>query len=121
MQTNVFDGKLAAPVEFDANKEIARFTLISNEYAGKDPAGQPRYDVVSVRFTAFKGKAKAITEHLNTGDQLTVIHHLKNNNYKNSDNVDVYGYNFIVDDFTFGAKGKISRDISDEINKKLAN
>lgn len=119
MQTNVFDGKLAAPVEFDANREIARFTLISNEYVGKDPANQPRYDSIAIRFTAFKGKAKVIAEHLNTGDQLSVIHHIKNNNYKNSDNVDVYGYNFIVDDFTFGAKGKVSKEIADKVNREL--
>ena len=43
------------------------------------------------------------------GDQLIVDYRIENNNFQ-KDGEDVYGYNFVVEDFTFGAPGKEKRE-----------
>ena len=112
MQKNIFVGNLAKSVALTGNgdRTVARFTLISNEYAGKDKeTGEARERSVSVQFTAFRAKAEAIAKNAMKGDQLIVDYRIENNTYQKDDE-DVYGYNFMVEDFTFGAPGKEKRE-----------
>ena len=112
MQKNVFVGNLAKPVALTGNgdRAVARLTLISNEYAGKDKeTGEARERAVSIQFTAFRTKAEAIAKNAMKGDQLIVEYRIENNIYQ-KDGEDVYGYNFVVEDFNFGAPGKEKRE-----------
>ena len=112
MQKNVFVGNLAKAVVVSGNgdRAVARFTLISNEYAGKDnETGDACDRLVSIHFTAFRAKAEAIAKNAMKGDQLIVDYRIENNNFQ-KDGEDVYGYNFVVEDFTFGAPGKEKRE-----------
>lgn len=112
MQKNVFVGNLARPasVTGTGDRAVARFTLIANEYAGKDKeTGQARERSVAIQFTAFRAKAEAIAKNAMKGDQLIIDYRVENNDYdKNGETV--YGYNFVVEDFAFGAPGKEKRD-----------
>lgn len=108
-----FDGRVAkAPtLTRPANTSVCKFTLIRNEYAGTDEGGNARPErVVSVQFTAFGKRAEAIAQHAMEGDQLIVTASISNNNHKDSDQKDVYGFNFVVDDFDFGAPGPKKRE-----------
>ncbi|MCL2876525.1 MAG: single-stranded DNA-binding protein [Betaproteobacteria bacterium] len=107
MQSNMFIGNLAkAPVlAGNAERAVCKFVLISNEYAGKDEQGQAKERQVSLQFTAFRGKAEAIAKHTFKGDQLIVDYRIENNHYQ-KEGEDIYDYNFIVEDFSFGAPGK---------------
>lgn len=112
MQKNIFVGNLAKSVALSGagDRAVARFTLITNEYAGRDKeTGQPRERSVSIQFTAFRAKAEAIARNAMKGDQLIVDYRVENNNYT-KDGEDVYGYNFVVEDFKFGAPGKEKRE-----------
>ena len=112
MQSNVFVGNLAkAPTQTGSgDRAVVKFTLISNEYAGRDQqTGEARERSVSIQFTAFRGKGEALAKNSAKGDQLIVTYRIENNDYgKNGETV--YGYNFIVDDFQFGAPGKAKRE-----------
>jgi len=112
MQNAVFVGNLAKAPQLTGagEKAVTKFTLISNEYAGKNEAGEPMERSVSIQFTAFRGKAEAISKHAMKGDQIVVTYRIENNNYTSKDGEDVYGYNFVVSDFTFGAPGKEKRE-----------
>ena len=112
MQKNVFVGNLAklASITGAGDRAVARFTLISNEYAGKDKeTGEVRERSVAIQFTAFRSKAEAIAKNVLKGDQLIVEYRVENNEYE-KDGEAVYGYNFILEDFAFGAPGKAKRD-----------
>lgn len=112
MQSNVFVGNLAkaAAVTGTGERAVCRFTLISNEYAGRDKeTGESRERGVSIQFTAFRQNDEAIAKHAMRGDQLIVNYRVENNNYE-KDGEDVYGYNFVVEDFSFGAPGKEKRE-----------
>ncbi len=112
MQKNVFVGNLARPatVTGAGDRAVARFTLIANEYAGKDKdTGQARERAVAIQFTAFRQKAEAIAKNALKGDQLIVDYRVENNDYE-KDGETIYGYNFIIEDFSFGAPGKEKRD-----------
>lgn len=111
MQLNMFTGNLASAPVLTGSGEGAfcKFTLISNEYAGKDGDGAARERAVSIQFTAFRGKGETIARNALKGDQLIVTYRIENNNYQKAGE-DVYGYNFVIDDFTFGAPGKAKRE-----------
>jgi len=112
MQKNVFVGNLAKTPTITGTGEraVARFTLIANEYAGKDhETGEVRERSVSIQFTAFRSKAEAIAKNAMKGDQLIVEFRIENNNYEKGGEV-AYGFNFIVEDFQFGAPGKEKRE-----------
>lgn len=105
---NQFVGRLAAdPV---LNIETAKFTLIRNEYAGKDEQGNATERVLSVQFVAFGSAAKGIA-YAKKGDQLFVSYTLENNNYTDGQGVDRYGYNFKVQSFEFGAKAQSNQAV----------
>jgi single-strand DNA-binding protein len=108
MSTNSlhFNGHLASDPVLNGKGDHARckVLLIANEYAGKDKEARK----VAILFTAFRGKAEAIGAHMKKGDQLIVRARIENNNYTH-DGVDRYDYNFIIEDFDFGAPGAETR------------
>lgn len=107
-----FTGRIAkAPVlTGNGDRAVCKFTLIRNEYAGKDQAGERKEDkVISIQFTAFRGKAEAIAKHAFKGDQLIVSARIENNNWTDGEDQKHYDYGFIIDDFEFGAPGEEKR------------
>ncbi|CAH0356000.1 single-stranded DNA-binding protein [Aquabacterium sp. CECT 9606] len=108
-----FTGRVAkAPIFRDGGKTpVCYFTLIRNEYAGKDSnTGDARERQVSIPFTAFDAKAKSIADHVCVGDQLIVEYRLDNNNRDLGNDQVEYGFSFIIDEFEFGAPGAIKRE-----------
>jgi len=106
-----FDGRLtkAPAVSGSGERAYSKFTLIRNEYAGKDDtSGSPLERDVAIQFTAFRNKAEAIAKHCRKGDQLIVTARLENNNYEKDGEMQ-YGLSFIVEDFSFGAPGETKR------------
>lgn len=112
-----FSGRVAAAPSLEHHSvEVCRFTLIRNEYAGKDDAGDARERVVRMQFVAFGSKAKAIAENIAKGDQMEVEYRVENNDYT-KDGEDIYSFNFVVIDFEFGAPGPITRERLSQIAK----
>lgn len=112
MQNNTFTGRVAkAPsITGSDTRAVCRFTLMENEYAGKDKeSGEARERTVALPFTAFGPRAQAIAKNALKGDQLIVSYRVENNVYE-KDGETVYGYNFVVEDFSFGAPGKEKRE-----------
>ena len=108
MQSNNFSGYVAkAPVTSNHGEVlVTKFTVIANEYAGFDSVSQEKKErKVAIEFTAFGGKAEALSNLLK-GDQIFLSYRIENNVYS-ANGVDVYGFNFIVLDFEFGAPGKL--------------
>lgn len=112
MQSNIFTGRLAkAPTLTGSdNRAVCRFTLMENEYAGKDKeTGDARERTVALPLTAFGSRAQAVAKNALKGDQLIVEYRVENNQY-DKDGETVYGFNFVVEDFSFGAPGKEKRE-----------
>lgn len=108
-----FIGRIAAaPARTQhGDTTVCKFTVISNDYAGKNDKGESMTEATSIQFTAFNKKAEAIADNFLKGDQIILMGaRLQNNVYKDAKGNDVYGYNFIVDDFEFGAPGPEKRD-----------
>lgn len=106
-----FTGRLAKAVTLQGQGEraVAKFTLIRNQYAGKDEGtGESLERTVAIQFTAFRAKAEAIAKNFLKGDQMVVVSRVENNNFT-KDGVDHYDFNFVVDDFDFGAPGAEKR------------
>jgi single-strand DNA-binding protein len=107
-----FEGRLAkAPaVSGSGDKAYTKFTLIRNEYAGRDDgSGEPLEREVAIQFTAFRKKAETIAKHCRKGDQLIVSARVENNNYEKDGEVH-YSLAFIIEDFVFGAPGEVKRN-----------
>ena len=115
MNINIFSGRLAHAIELKkhADTDVVKFTLIHNEYAGKDNAGASKERKVAVQFTAFGKRATALSSHANIGDQLFVNYRIENNNFEKEGET-IYGYNFILEEFEFGAPGAVSRSMQDK-------
>lgn len=112
MQHSSFLGNAVSAFEIRGagDSAVGNITLISNEYAGKDPVtNETKERSVSVQFTAFGKVAERLQKLVMKGDQLTVIYRIQNNNYE-KDGVNHYGYNFIISDFELGAPGKAKRE-----------
>lgn len=112
MQANTFVGKLAkaAAISGSGTKAVTRFTLLSNEYAGKDSDTQEsRERVVSIQFTAFGAKGETIARTCFKGDQLVISYRVENNNYEKAGE-QIYSYNFVVEGFEYGAPGREKRE-----------
>jgi len=108
----IFDGRVAqAPTLTHPNgNPICKFTLIRNEFAGTDDSGHVREErVVNIQFTAFGPRGEAIAKNVMEGDQLIITARIANNNYTKEDGQEVYGFNFLVDNFDFGAPGSRKR------------
>ena len=106
-----FNGRLAKAVTLSGqgDRAVAKFTLIRNQYAGKDEDGDAVEKTVAVQFTAFRAKGEAIAKNFLKGDQMCVVARVENNNYIDKDNIEHYDFNFVVDDFDFGAPGAEKR------------
>lgn len=106
-----FVGRIASAPEMRKSGDVAitKFTLIRDEYAGKDAQNQAKKRQVTIQFTAFRGMAESIVNHGMVGDQLIVTARIENNNYKDSGGNDQYGFNFIVEGFEWGAPDKAKR------------
>lgn len=110
MQQNLFVGRVAAAptISGTGDSAVCKFTLMDNAYAGKDDGGQAKEKTIALQFTAFRSRAEAIAKNVMKGDQLIVSYSIENNNYTKAGE-DVYGYNFIVHEFSFGAPGAEKR------------
>ncbi|PRX26124.1 single-strand DNA-binding protein [Paraburkholderia sp. BL18I3N2] len=107
-----FTGRVAAtPVLSNhGDSKVAKFTLISNEYAGRDESsGEAKERQLRIQFTAFGSRGEVIARNVLKGDQLIVEAKLSNNDYLDGQGVERYGYNFTVDNFEFGAPGELRR------------
>ena len=106
-----FTGRMAKAVTLSGkgDRAVAKFTLIRNQYAGKDEGGEALEKPVAVQFTAFRKKGEAISKNFFKGDQMVVVARVENNNYTDKDGVDQYDFSFVVDDFDFGAPGEEKR------------
>lgn len=112
MNSYHFDGRVARAIALTGtgDRAVARFTLIRNDYAGKDEnTGESRERAVAIQFTAFRGKAEAIAKNFMKGDQMIVTAHVVNNDYSDEEG-EHYKLDFIVDDFSFGAPGEAKRE-----------
>lgn len=116
MNVNIFVGRVAKAVTLTGNgdKAVAKFTLMDNEYAGKDGGGETKERVVAIPFTAFSRRAEAIAKNVHVGDQLIVQYRVANNNYTDKDQKEHYGFEFIVEDFKFGAPGAAKRELLED-------
>jgi single-strand DNA-binding protein len=109
MNFSVFMGRFAADPSRGNN--VTNFTLIRNEYAGKDKTtGEAKEELVALRFSAFAGIGETIAEHCRQGDMITVRFSIRNNNYTDNKGIARYEHNFTVDEFEFVMKGPNSKN-----------
>lgn len=114
-----FTGRVAAaPVMTRPSGDpITKFTLIRNESRGSDDNGDKRDErVVDIQFTAFGGRGEAIAKHVMEGDQLIIEARIENNKFTKENGTEVFGFNFVVENFEFGAPGKKKRAVLDAQN-----
>ena len=106
-----FTGRLAAaPERREGNSgSVVKLTLMRNEYAGKDAGGNTRERVVALPITAFGRQGDAIYNHCRKGCQLGVEVRVENNRYTDGNGNERFDYNFIVEEFEFGAPGEAKR------------
>ena len=105
-------GNLAKNPELTAKADVmyTRFCLVGNDYAGKDDEGKPRDAVTSLWFVAFGSLGEAIARNARKGDQLILQAQIRANNWTDKDGERQYDHSFIVQNFRFGAPGKIKRE-----------
>lgn len=111
-QSNTFVGNVASTPEVTGkdDKLVCKFTLISNEYIGKDPdTNERKTRDVSIRFVGFGKVAARLEKTLMIGDQVIVDYKISNNNYEH-EGKNIYGFNFTVNNFELGAAGKARRE-----------
>ena len=87
-----------------------RFCLVGNDYAGKDERGNVREVVTVLWFVAFESIGEAIAKHARKGDQLIIEAQVRSNNWTDRDGEKQYDHSFIVQNFRFGAPGRIKRE-----------
>ena len=105
-------GNLARDPE-SASKGGTTYTkvcLVGNDYAGKDEHGNAREVVTSVYFVAFDSLGEAIASNARKGDQLIIQAHIRANNWTDKEGGKQYDYSFVVQNFRFGAPGRIKRE-----------
>jgi single-strand DNA-binding protein len=105
-------GNLARDPEFTAKSggSYARFCLVGNDYAGKDEHGNAREAVSSIWFVAFESLGEAIAKNVRKGDQLILQAHVRSNTWTDGDGEKRYDHSFIVENFRFGAPGRVKRE-----------
>ena len=105
-----FAGRLAdgAELKQTAGGPVAKFRLIRNEYAGKDEKDDAKERIVAIPFVVFGARAEALSDHTRKGDQVIVRARIANNRYT-SEGTEHFDYNFIVEEWEFGAPGSIKR------------
>ena len=104
-------GNLARNPEHVAKGEITytRFCLVGNDYAGKDARGHVREIVTTLYFVAFEGLGEAIAKRARKGDQLVLLAHVRANNWTDKEGKARFDHTFVVQDFRFGAPGKLKQ------------
>jgi single-strand DNA-binding protein len=87
-----------------------RFCLVGNDFAGKDEDGNSREAVTSLWFVAFDSLGEAIANNSLKGDQLILQAQVRSNNWTDKEGEKQYDYSFVVQNFRFGAPGKMKRE-----------
>ena len=87
-----------------------RICLVGNDYAGKDDHGNPREAATSVWFVAFESLGEAIAKNARKGDQLILQAQIRANNWIDKDGEKQYDHSFVVQNFKFGAPGRLKRE-----------
>jgi len=108
---NIFVGRVASAPEFKRHGEtdVTKFVLIDNIYAGQGDNDESLSRPLSIRFTAFDSKAEVISRNVRQGDQLFVTYTMRNTKRTDESGTVQYGYEFIVENFRFGAPGAQKR------------
>jgi single-strand DNA-binding protein len=91
-------------------KTHTTFYLMGNDYAGKDSHGNAREMVTTLCFVAFDHLDAAITRHARIGDQFIVQAQVRADLWTGKDGERRFDQSFIVQDFRFGAPGKMKRE-----------
>ena len=87
-----------------------RICLVGNDYAGKDEQGTAREVTTSLWFVAFESLGEAIAKNARKGDQLILQAQIRADNWTDREGEKQYDYSYVVQNFCFGAPGKISRE-----------
>jgi single-strand DNA-binding protein len=87
-----------------------RICLVGNDYAGRDEQGNNREAVTSLWFVAFETLGETIAKNARKGDQLIIQAQIRSNNWTDKDGEKQYDHSFVVQNFRFGAPGKIKRE-----------
>jgi len=105
-------GNLAKDPELASKGDTTytRFCLVGDDYAGKDSQGNVLEIVTSVWFVAFDNMGEAIAKNSRKGDQLIVQAQIRANNWTDKDGEKRYDFTNIVQNFCFGAPGKLKRE-----------
>jgi single-strand DNA-binding protein len=105
-------GNLANDPELAIKGDITytKVCLVGNDYAGKDAHGNAREAVTSVYFVAFESLGEVIAKNARKGDQLIVQAQIRSNNWTDKDGEKQYDYSFVIQNFRFGAPGRIKRE-----------
>jgi single-strand DNA-binding protein len=105
-------GNLAKNPELAVKGDVTytRLCLVGNDYAGKDAQGNPRETTTSLWFVAFENLGEAIAKNARKGDQLILQAHIRANNWIDKEGEKQYDYSFVVENFRFGAPGKLKRE-----------
>jgi single-strand DNA-binding protein len=106
-------GNLAKDPElaFKGDTSYTRLCLVGNDYAGKDEHGNAREMVTSLWLVAFESLGEAIAKNARKGDQLIVQAQIRSNNWTDREGEKVYDHSFVVQNFRFGAPGKLKREL----------
>jgi len=105
-------GNLAKNLELSVKGDTSytRICLVGNDYAGKDDDGNTREIATSLWFVAFESLGEVLARNARKGDQLIIVAQIRANNWTDKDGEKQYDYSYIVQDFKFGAPGKIKRE-----------
>lgn len=87
-----------------------RVCLVGNDYAGKDEQGNAREAVTSLWFVAFESLGEVIAKNARKGDQLILQAQIRSNNWTDREGEKQYDHSFVIQNFRFGAPGKIKRE-----------
>ena len=94
---------LAGPVRLDYVKgtegSVAKATLIaiSNSRRG----GEKDEEATALQWTLWGRQAENAAEFLGKGSHVNVVGRLKNNNYRDANGVEVYGYSFTCEEIDY--------------------
>src|SRR5258708_629335 len=105
-------GNLARDPEFAVKGDTTytRICLVGNDYAGKDDQGSACEAGTSVWCLALESIVEAIAKNPRKVDQLILQAQIRSNNLTGKEGEKQYDYSFVVQNFRFGAPGKIKRE-----------
>ena len=75
--------------------------------------------MTSVWFVAFGGLGEVIAQNARKGDQLILQAQVRANNWTDKDGERRYDHSFVVQNFRFGAPGKIKREKLDAHRREM--